>query len=168
MKKSFLMLAMLVMPFAMQAQKFHDVEANDAKGPVKSMTVSMMGHENVIKFSQDGKMEQEGMSDAVYDDNGYLKSAKMERQGMEVSTSYVWEDGRVKSQITSVMGQEIKSTNIYNDKGELVKQSIDMGGQEMSMEYSDYKYDDHGNWISRKTQMMGQDIETPRKIEYYE
>ena len=40
-----MMLALLAIPFAMQAQKFHDVEANDAKGAVKSITTSMMGQE---------------------------------------------------------------------------------------------------------------------------
>ena len=40
MKKVFMLLAMMAMPFAMQAQtKFHDAEANEAKGAVKSLTV---------------------------------------------------------------------------------------------------------------------------------
>ena len=44
MKKVLMMLALMAMPFAMQAQtKFHDVEANEAKGPVKSMVVNVMG-----------------------------------------------------------------------------------------------------------------------------
>jgi hypothetical protein len=45
---------------------------------------------------------------------------------------------------------------------------MDMGGQEMSIPYTDYKYDDHGNWISRKVSMMGQEMEQTRTIEYYE
>ena len=45
---------------------------------------------------------------------------------------------------------------------------MDMGGQQMNAEYKDVKYDDHGNWISRKTSMMGQEIEQTRTIEYYE
>ena len=57
MKKAFMMLALLAVPFAMQAQtKFHDVEANDAKGPVKSITSSRMGQAQVTNFTVEGKM----------------------------------------------------------------------------------------------------------------
>lgn len=76
MKKVLMMVAMLAVSFAMQAQtKFHDVEANDATGPVKSIKSQMMGRDIVITFTQDGKMQREGMSDAKYDANGYLQSA---------------------------------------------------------------------------------------------
>ena len=45
---------------------------------------------------------------------------------------------------------------------------MDFGGQNMESPYTDYKFDDKGNWISRKTSMMGQEMEQTRKIEYYE
>ena len=163
-----MMLALMAIPFAMQAQtKFHDVEANDLKGAVKKMTTSMMGREQVYEFSEDGKMKTANMSNAVYDENGYIQSAEMEAQGMKIAVKYQWENGRVKSQSSSIMGQDMTTTNVYNDKGEVIKQVINMGGQEMTAEYSDYKYDDKGNWISRKTNIMGQSMETPRTIEYY-
>ena len=39
MKKVMMMIALLAIPFAMQAQtKFHDLEVNDAKGPVAKVT----------------------------------------------------------------------------------------------------------------------------------
>ena len=108
MKKVFMMMAMLAVSFAMQAQtKFHDVEANEATGPVKSITMNMMGNDMVMKYT-------------------------------------------------------------YNDKGAIASQSMDMGGQQMETPYTDYKYDDHGNWISRKSSMMGREMEQTRKIEYYE
>ena len=37
-----------------------------------------------------------------------------------------------------------------------------------TMTKADYKFDDKGNWISRKGSMMGQEMEQTRKIEYYE
>ena len=77
MKKVMMMLAMLALPFALQAQtKFHDVELNEATGPVKSITQSgMMGRgEQVIKFTQEGKMQADGLSGQVYDENGFLLS----------------------------------------------------------------------------------------------
>ena len=73
MKKVMMMMAMLAMTFAAQAQtKFHDVELNEATGPVKSITqAGMMGRgEQVINFTQDGKMQAEGLSGLVYDENG--------------------------------------------------------------------------------------------------
>ena len=168
MKKLFMMLALMAMPFAMQAQtKYHDVEANDAKGAVKSITVSMMGQERKTTFDENGKMQQEGLKNAVYDDNGYIKSAEMEAQGMSIKVTYAWENGKLKSQTMDVMGQSMPQVNVYNEKGEVVKQTMNMGGQEMTIEYSDYKYDDNGNWISRKVNMMGQSMDAPRTIEYY-
>ena len=166
MKKALMTLALLALPFAMQAQtKFHDVEANDAKGAVKSITTSMMGQEQKTTFTVDGK--EENLNNAVYDENGYLQSAKVSANGMEMNVKYKWENGKVISQTMNVMGQDMPTTFVYNDKGEIVKQSMNMGGQEMVIEYSDYKYDDHGNWISRKISVMGQNMEVPRTIVYY-
>ena len=160
-----MMVAMLAVSFAMQAQtKFHDVEANDATGPVKSIKSQRMGRDIVITFTQDGKMQQEGMSDAKYDANGYLQSAKMSFQGQDITISYKWENGRVKSLI---MGQGMTSTRTYNEKGAPASESMNFGGNEMTTPYTDYKYDDRGNWISRKGSMMGQEMEQTRTIEYY-
>jgi len=168
MKKVFMMMALLALPFAMQAQtKFHDVEVNDATGPVKSIKSSQMGREIVINFSEDGKMSREGMTDAKYDAEGYLQSAKMSFQGQEIAVTYKWENGKVKSQSMNIMGQEMTTTFTYNDKGATATQSMNMGGQEMVSPYTDYKYDDHGNWISRKGSMMGREMEQTRTIEYY-
>ena len=173
MRKLFMMLVLFMVPFAMQAQtKFHDVEANDAKGAVKSISSSRMGNPVSITFTKEGKMQQEGMTDAVYDADGYLQSAKMKVNGqgmeMELTFKYAWENGRVKSQTIETQMGSFTSTNVYDDKGVLVKTKMNMGGQEMETPYTDYKFDDKGNWISRKTSMMGQEMEEQRKIEYYE
>ena len=159
------MLVLFVVPFAMQAQTFHDVEANDAKGPVKSITTSMMGQSQTITFTQDGK--QEGLNKAVYDDNGYLQSAEQDNQMGTIKVTYKWENGKIKSQSMDMMGQQMPMNYVYNEKGELIKQTMSMMGQDMVIEHSDYKYDDHGNWISRKTSVMGQSMESPRTIVYY-
>ena len=166
MKKTIMMLAMLAIPFAIQAQtKFHDVEANEAKGAVKSIKSEVMGQERIINFTQEGK--QQDISDAKYDADGYLQSCKMEAQGMEMSLSYKWENGRVTVQTMNMMGQAMPMTFKYNDRGEVVSQSMSMMGQDMTITYSDYKYDEQGNWISRKTSAMGQTMDTTRTIEYY-
>ena len=164
-----MMIAMLALPFAMQAQtKFHYVEANGAKGPVKSISTSMMGMTRTIEFTEDGQMKSSEISNVVYDENGYLQSATMSMQGQSTDVKYTWEDGRVKSQTINMMGQDIKTTSNYDENGVVTSETIDMGGQKMESPYTDYEFDDHGNWISRKASMMGQEMVTTRTITYYQ
>ena len=169
MKKAFIMMmVLLALPFAMQAQsKFHDVELSEAKGAVKCIKQAMMGRDIVTNFTPEGKMQREGIVDPVYDENGYMQSAKMSFQGQEMVVKYTWENGKVAAQTMNVMGNDMTIKRTYNEKGAAATESMNMGGQEMSMPYTDYKYDDHGNWISRKTTVMGQEMESPRTIEYY-
>lgn len=169
MKKIMMMIAMLAIPFAMQAQtKFHDVEANEAKGSVKTMKMDIMGMSQSIEFSEDGKMVNSSlMSDAVYDENGYLTSVKMSFQGQSTTVKITWENGRMKSCSLNVMGNDVTNTYNYDENGVVTSESINMGGQLIEIPYSDYKFDDHGNWISRKTEMMGQEMTTTRTFTYY-
>ena len=166
---------MMAIPFAMQAQtKFHDVELNEATGPVKSITqAGMMGRgEQVVNFTQEGKMQAEGLSGQVYDADGYLQKAAREVEtpqgNMKITTTYKWENGRVKSQEMDFGQGSMTQVFKYNEKGVPASMSMDMMGQEINTPYTDYKFDDHGNWISRKTEMMGREIEQKRTIQYYE
>lgn len=169
MKKIIMMIAALAMTTAMQAQtKFHDVEANEAKGAVKTLTQEMMGMSTTINFSEDGKMSSADFSDAVYDNNGYLQSVKRNMQGQSITLKYIWENGRLKGQSFDMMGQDAKSTYNYDDKGIVTSSTTDFGGQQMETPYTDYKFDDHGNWISRKMSMMGQEMTVTRSFTYYE
>lgn len=169
MKKIMMMIALLAVPFAMQAQtKFHDVEANEAKGNVKSISMDMMGMTQTINFSEDGKMSSAEITNAVYDENGYILSANISIQGMSAPVKYEWENGRVKSRTVTVNGNVIKTIRNYDENGVVTSEGMDMGGNVMEIPYSDYKYDDKGNWISRKTSMMGQEMTTSRTITYYE
>lgn len=175
MKKVMMMMAMLAMTFAAQAQtKFHDVELNEATGPVKSITqAGMMGRgEQVINFTKEGKMEAKGLSGLVYDENGYLQKAEREVEtpqgNMKIATTYKWENGKVVSQSMDFGQGAMTQVYKYNEKGVPASMSMNMMGQDMESPYTDYKFDDHGNWISRKTSMMGREMEQTRKIEYYE
>ena len=162
-----MMIAMLAIPFVMQAQKFHDVEANDAKGAVKSITTSMMGQEMKTTFSEDGKMTSGNLTEAVYDENGYIKSAKMDMRGQSTEVKFTWENGRLKTQTMSMMGNEIVQTYHYDEEGHVKSTSVNFGGQAMEQPFTEYKFDEKGNWISRKTSMMGQEMKFERTIEYY-
>jgi ABC-type uncharacterized transport system YnjBCD substrate-binding protein len=169
MRKIFMMMMMLAVAVGIEAQtKYHDVEANDAKGAVKTMTSNTVGQEQTINFSQDGKMEQKSTTDIVYDADGYIKSAKVEVRGQQMEVKYTWENGRVKSQSMEMMGQPMTVTHKYNEKGENTADEINVAGQSMETAYTDYKYDAKGNWISRKTSIMGQQMEQKRSFEYYE
>lgn len=169
MKKIMMMIALLAVPFAMQAQtKFHDVEANEAKGAVKSISMTVMGMPRNTTFTEDGKMQQDGLTDAKYDENGYIQSAKMSMQGQEAEIKFTWENGKLISQTTNVMGQEIKQVLVYDENGLVKAQKMNMMGQDVEVPLTDYKFDDKGNWISRKMSMMGQEMEMTRTITYYE
>jgi antitoxin component YwqK of YwqJK toxin-antitoxin module len=172
MKKAIMMLVLLAAPFALQAQtKFHDVELNEANGPVKSITQSgMMGRgEQVVNFTQDGKMQAEGLSGLVYDENGYLQSIVSQIGGKKTitNTTFIWEDGRVKTQIATRKNKKVITTNVYDDRGILVRQIIEQDGQVVTYDYYDIQLDDHGNWTSRKTKVAGIEIIYPRTIQYY-
>ena len=169
MKKVMMMMAMLAVSFAMQAQtKFHDVELNEATGPVKSISTNVMGMDQKTTFNKEGKMVRENMSDAVYDAEGYIQSAKISMMGQESTVKFKWANGKVASQTMSMMGRDVTIKYTYNDKGVVASQSMNFDGQDVSSPYTDYKFDDHGNWISRKTTMMGQEMEQKRTIEYFE
>lgn len=169
MKKILMMIALMAMPFAMQAQtKFHDVEANEAKGAVKSISMTVMGMPRNTTFTEEGKMQQDGLTDAKYDENGYIQSAKMSMQGQEAEVKFTWENGKLVSQTTNVMGQEIKQVLVYDENGLVKAQKMNMMGQDVEVPLTDYKFDDKGNWISRKMSMMGQEMEMTRTITYYE
>ena len=143
MKKVICMLALLAGTMTMFAQtKFHDREYSEVTGPVKSIKTSVMG------------MDQ--------------KSASIEVQGQKMPMKFKWENGKLVSQIMSMMGNDIEIKITYDEKGMRSAQSMDFNGQAMEIPYTDYKFDDRGNWISRKTSMMGQEMVENRTIEYFE
>lgn len=153
----------------MMAQtKFHDVEAQEATGPVKSIVSSIMGNEQTVTFTPEGKMEEGQFTDMVYDENGYLQSAKVEMQGMKLDVKFTWKNGKVAGNTVNMMGQEMTATVAYNDKGAPMSETINVAGQFLVTAYSDYQYDDHGNWISRKATIQGQIMDQARTITYYE
>ena len=45
---------------------------------------------------------------------------------------------------------------------------MEMMGQNVEMPFSDYKFDNKGNWVSSMTFMMGQEMEMTRSITYYD
>lgn len=177
MKKIFFVLASVAITLASQAQtKFHDVEANDAKGPVKTVTVkSDEKGQQVFSFSAEGKIESNAtctINNAVYDSNGYVLSYILTAAGQKTEVSYVWENGRVKNQTCKVGGFTLVNTCVYDKNGRMTSQIVNMGNIKTEATNYDFKFDDHGNWISRKTKVkvMGHEkvTTTTRSFEYYQ
>lgn len=170
-KKVLLTLALLAVAGSGMAQtQFHDKEVNEVKGPVKSVTMKNWGKPIVTTISPEGKMACEKMSDAVYDENGYLQSIVSQIGGKKTitNTTFIWENGRVKTQIATRKNKKVITNNVYDDRGILVRQIIEQDGQVVTYDYYDIQLDDHGNWLTRKTKVAGIEIMYPRTIEYYE
>ena len=139
--------------------RYHDVELYDAKGNVKSIT-TYLGElkPSTTEFTIDGK--EKDLTGAEYDSNGYRVSWK--------SRKYFWVNGRTVKAITSDRNPPFIVNGKYNAKGELIEMSMgSVKPNAIQIQYSDYKYDARGNWISRKRSSLGVQSTETRTIEYY-
>lgn len=88
------------------------------------------------------------------DENGYIsvRNNVSELEGI-TQEHYVWTDGKLTAIKTT---SELGDTSLqYDDKGLLkIKQEVSEGGEGwqyyfITYSYSDYEFDEHGNWIKR-------------------
>ncbi|MBR4708755.1 MAG: hypothetical protein IKP30_01420 [Bacteroidaceae bacterium] len=166
--KTILLFLALCITMGVSAQmRYHDAELNDAKGKVKSISTNsvVLGESKLItiEFTVDGK--QKGVRDAEYDSNGYLIKSTNKNNEFTVTTKYIWENGRLIEAVstTSINDITMSIKLKYNNKGEQIECAMDT----FKYQYSDYKYDAKGNWISRKRSFLGQQETETRTIEYY-
>lgn len=169
-KQSFLTLVLLFATLALQAQtQFHDNAVNEVKGKVKSITTTAMGLSQTITFTSEGKMQQEGITAAVYDTDGYLQSYSITANGHTYDIKLSWENGVVKSQDMTAMGQTFKMSYQYDDKGNVSSMTHHIMGQENPVTTINIlECDPHNNWIRRSVTVMGVTSPQTRTIEYYE
>jgi hypothetical protein len=166
-KTAILLLALCVTMGVSAQMRYHDVELNDAKGKVKSISTNSVvwGEPKLItiEFTVDGK--QKGVRDAEYDSNGYLIKSTNKNNENTVTTKYIWENGRQIEVVTATSINDITMSFKlkYNNKGEQIELAMDT----FKYQYSDYKYDATGNWISRKRSFLGQQDTETRTIVYY-
>ena len=139
----------------------------DLKGNVRKYT-----YENKTReFDQNGKALTSGNEQIVYDSRGRIAEIKVGIDGFGGGNKYEYDsNGRVGMERTVLylLGSEVESRSqmFYNSRGEMIKCIITDSrdkGQSVVL-YSNYVYDSHGNWISRKKD--GSVIES-RTIEYY-
>jgi formylglycine-generating enzyme required for sulfatase activity len=152
--------------------RYHDVEYHEAKGKVKSITYPPGPDEteaSIGEFTIDGK--EKGPTGAEYDSNGYRVSEKYtpDEDGSITTAKIMWKDGRVFKAIASDKEITYTLNYKYNAKGELIERSLSIGDtkSDFKYQYSDYKYDSKGNWISRKIVFMEEQWTETRTIVYY-
>ena len=150
-------------------KRYHDVEFHDAKGKVKSIKTELSSGQSLssmVEFTIDGK--EKGATDVEYDNNGYRLSSKdiSQTDGSTVTVKYTWKNDRVIKVFYSYYKNLSNTLNFtYNAKGEQIEVS-DSGGF-LKVQYSDYKYDARGNWISRKSSILAKSATETRTIVYY-
>jgi len=107
----------------------------------------------------------------VRNDKGYITEANT----IESTTEYIWDGGKVVREEHAGEGMIGETIYTHNEDGTIasVSEKWSMEGEEESnadtwtITYSNYKKDNHGNWISRDvTTTEGTDTET-RTITYY-
>ena len=171
MKKTFMLLTVgLLMSAGVMAQgailRYHDVELNEAQGSVKSITsIDFSGKKKTIGFTDAG--QEKNLKDPVYDNNGYLQSHKRNMFGFTFVANYTWENDRIAKVSSNIMNQPIEIVYVYDAAGELTRNIVNFQGQSTEGQYSDYEYDERGNWTKRKYSLTGKEFTESREIEYY-
>ena len=170
-KRFFILLTMgLLMSAGVMAQgfisRYHDVELNEAQGNVKSITLrDLAGKVKRIEFTEEG--QEKNMKDPVYDNNGYLQSNKRTMFGFTFLANYTWENDRVVKISGNIMNLPAEIEYVYDAAGELTKNIVNLQGQITEGQYSDYEYDERGNWTKRTFSLTGKEFTESRTIEYY-
>lgn len=140
---------------------FHQLKPGSG---VKSLT----WHGLTFYFNRDGEWTNEYYEDALKDrewdfENGKRITEYYTQDGVSGSMSYEW-DGFLISTITDY-NRNFKVTRCYNSNGTLLSAMTEYFNDKpsRSFDYSDYVFDGHDNWISRK---VGSKTER-RTITYY-
>lgn len=172
--KTYLLSAMVMLSASAWAQKYHDAASFQLNGNPKEVKVNEDGKITTMTFDADGKAHAEGLSNPVYNTNGYMTSCDM-----------------------SLKGVQGKRTMVYNAKGQLSRMTIDISGTPMTTDFTfnadgtvkeattsvkipmlnmtkktkmTFTYeavDSHGNWTKRTGKVMGKKTKQTRTITYW-
>lgn len=143
---------------------YTDLSVFDLKGRVKNCQVNY----NTWEFDKNGTLIEK---DVVRDSKGRISKISINALALFVTKYEYDSNGRVAISFysTSALGKssESKSKWTYDRKGQVIKEIVSFDNdnyvKEFLYTFSDYVYDSHGNWISRR---KNGNIET-RTIEYY-
>ena len=150
--------------------------ADDLKGPVKNVTVEdgQGGIMSQKSFSIEGiPAATEPDEQLLYDSKGQLVTVSSDNGGSSIRYFYDDNANLVKSE--SENDDYSTTTHYYRDIHDpyslIVKTVSDYGGDSNdTVQYSDYRIDGYGNWLSRKVRYSGNpETQTEiRKIEYHD
>lgn len=151
------------------SKSFNDIATFDLKGNVKKC----ISDSRTYEFAKNGKYRPHENEEVEYNEKGRIFSIT---QGTRRFERYEYDSyGRIEEKfliLSFALEESIYDFKIqYNSKGNVVKENIyDLasGNLTNTFSYSDYQYDSHGNWVSRKRTPSNGKIETEtRSIEYY-
>lgn len=137
--------------------KFFDEKISDIKHSEKGYLISIESSNQLFK-----KREFE------YSNNKLAKTKYSESAGMDVAPSLFLTVG---SAAVSSMFDFERVTELFYSNNNIVKcisiTKDNEGEEKVIFIYSNYKYDKHGNWISRTVKESGKTYIEKREIEYY-
>lgn len=143
-----------------------DLSLFQLKGNVKECLIPGDDMNNtVLEFDGDGNLINPKYEKIERNANGEI--IEYYDPKTECKTRFKWEDGKVMG-VTDMFEDGYNSTSIgYEyDKDNNIVQLI-QEGVPFPTNYSNYKFDDFGNWISRTSECNGNSIEENRFITYY-
>ena len=153
-------------------QTFHDAENEQIVGHVKSVTYNRSNALETFTFDSEGRIQSKYISNARYDKDGWMTSCTYKYMGHEVSMSLEYDPNhRLSSQKLSMDGGFIKELYIYADGLQVEKYilTVRYNNQEQSITtiYSNYEYDNQGNWTSRACSVGEYNSYESRNIVYW-
>lgn len=148
----------------------YDLAFHDLRGPVRSVNNE---YGQLFYFNRDGSW-----SNDTYEDRLTNRSWAKDYDGRRTTEYYSDENGsgemvyswNADGSISSIRDDHRQYTTYYyyNDSGERTSAYVDYdsetGKKDLSITYSNYKYDHHNNWISRKANS----VNNSRVIQYWD
>lgn len=168
----FLMAAMLMVTSTAWAQRYHDAKADQIWGNAKSVTMSSNGQTINMTYTSDGKIQMSGMSNPVYNANGYMTSCSMSMNGQTGKLVFYY-DGKnqVTKQVLSIAGGTMTQSYTYNSNGTARTETTTVSGdgltQSMIISFTYNAFDSHKSWTSRTAKCNGQSYTETRTIVYW-
>lgn len=115
-------------------------------------------------LTQDGEPVNESTTKLTRDKNGYVTRMEVTTPEYIIEASYRYNQGTVCHNFTFINGQAFETVIKLDDEARAKEASTG----NYKVKYSNYKYDQEGNWIYRKAKdNRGVSREERRTIEYY-
>ncbi len=176
-------LSLATIALAAYAQDYKYAAVYEAVGPVKEIKTDSQ----FALIQKKVKIDKKGMGGLpvmLYDDSGYPLGFEMNMMGKQIFQKFFWNDQNRLDSVAVRLAllrdyKLISAKNVYSD-GNVITQEIDIetkdGGIKYIRLFSDYIFDDKGNWISRKVRQTAitkdcdkteEEFNETRTLKYY-